>query len=73
MYFLRMNEKIMRWPSAQFYQGKLIAAPSVANLSLSDLGNKDYIQGVPKKTLISVQRLLEVLKSDLQIKKFGEF
>ena len=28
----------MRWPSAQFYAGKLIAAPSVANLSLSDLG-----------------------------------
>ena len=26
------------------------------------------IQGVPKKTLVSVQRLLEVLKSDLQIK-----
>ena len=28
---------IMRWPSARFYQGKLIAAPSVANWSLSDL------------------------------------
>ena len=26
------------------------------------------IQGVPKKTLVSVQRLLEVLKNDLQIK-----
>ena len=38
MYFLRMNEKIMRWPSAQFYKGELMAAPSVANLSLSDLG-----------------------------------
>lgn len=36
-YQYRMNEKIMRWPSAQFYAGKLIAAPSVANLSLSDL------------------------------------
>ena len=27
-----------------------------------------FIQGVPKKTLVSVQRLLEVLKNDLQIK-----
>ena len=26
------------------------------------------LQGVPKKTLVSVQRLLEVLKNDLQIK-----
>ena len=26
------------------------------------------IQGVPKKTLVSVQRLLEALKSELQIK-----
>ena len=30
----------MRWPSTQFYAGKLIAAPSVANLTLSDLGKK---------------------------------
>ena len=27
-----------------------------------------YVQGVPKKTLVSVQRLLEVFKNDLQIK-----
>ena len=27
----------MRWPSAKFYQGQLIAAPSVANCSLSDM------------------------------------
>ena len=30
--------------------------------------NGKKLQGVPKKTLVSVQRLLEVLKSDLQIK-----
>ena len=35
--FVRMNDLIMRWPSSRFYQGKLIAAPSVANCSLSDL------------------------------------
>ena len=27
----------MRWPSARFYKGKLIADPSVANCLLSDL------------------------------------
>ena len=32
-----MNELIMRWPSARFYKGKLIADPSVANCLLSDL------------------------------------
>ena len=32
-----MNDLIMRWPSARFYQVNLIAAPSVANCSLSDL------------------------------------
>ena len=28
----------------------------------------EYVQGVPKKTLVSVQRLLEASKSELQIK-----
>ena len=28
----------MRWPSAVFYNGKLLAASSVANLRLNDLG-----------------------------------
>ena len=32
-----MNDLIMRWPSVRFYAGQLIAAPSVANCSLSDL------------------------------------
>ena len=27
-----------------------------------------HLQGVPKKTLVSVQRLLEALKSELQMK-----
>ena len=34
-----MNDLIMRWPSIRFYQGKLIAAPSVSNWSLSDLNS----------------------------------
>ena len=34
----RMNELIMRWPSGVFYNGKLEAAPSVANQRLEDLG-----------------------------------
>ena len=32
-----MNELIMRWPSAKFYKGQLIADSSVANCFLSDL------------------------------------
>ena len=32
-----MNDLIRRWPSARFYQSNIIAAPSVANCSLSDL------------------------------------
>ena len=40
----RMNEMIMRWPSAKFYQGQLIAAPSVANCSLSDLDLVDVTE-----------------------------
>ena len=31
----------MRWPSAKFYKGQLIAAPSVANCSLSDMDSVD--------------------------------
>ena len=34
----------MRWPSAKFYQGQLIAAPSVANCSLSDLDLVDVTE-----------------------------
>lgn len=35
----RMNEKIMRWSSDQFYEGKLEADPSVANRTLSEISN----------------------------------
>ncbi len=34
----RMNEKIMRFPSEKFYEGKLIAHESVKNRTLKDLG-----------------------------------
>ena len=42
------------------------------NLDGFDLDSFDlefwYLQGVPKKTLVSVQRLLEALKNELQMK-----
>lgn len=41
----RMNESIMRFPSEKFYDGKLIADPSVRNRTLSSLGFKRISTG----------------------------
>lgn len=45
----RMNEKIMNFSSRQFYQGKLIADPSVRNHCLADLPhiNRSPVTGEP--------------------------
>ena len=37
-------------------------------LPLSSTSKISYLQGVPKKTLVSVQRLLEAFKNELQMK-----
>lgn len=37
----RMNEKIMEFPSKEFYEGKLVAAEEVKGRTLSDLGVKE--------------------------------
>ncbi|KIH49226.1 hypothetical protein ANCDUO_20700 [Ancylostoma duodenale] len=33
----RMNEKIMRWSSQQFYESRLVASEEVSNITLSDI------------------------------------
>lgn len=38
----RMNEKIMRFPSEEFYHGQLIADPSVAHRTLADYPINDW-------------------------------
>ena len=40
----------------------------VEKVKVANFGEHTYIQGVPKKTLVSVQRLLEALKNELQMK-----
>ena len=37
----RMNERIMEFPSREFYEGKLVAAPTVKDRSLKELGLKE--------------------------------
>ncbi|AEH24223.1 IGHMBP2 family helicase [Pyrococcus yayanosii] len=37
----RMNERLMAFPSREFYEGKIIADESVKNITLADLGVKE--------------------------------
>ncbi len=45
----RMNKKIMDFPNKTFYNGELIAAKDVENITLKDLMDKEKYEKLPKK------------------------
>ncbi|NPA33199.1 MAG: IGHMBP2 family helicase [Aquificae bacterium] len=47
----RMNKKIMDFPSKKFYGGKLVAHPSVENITLRDIINPEKLKEVHKELL----------------------
>jgi ATP-dependent RNA/DNA helicase IGHMBP2 len=47
----RMHERLMRFPSEQFYDGRLVAHPDAASRSLADLGVREGSLSLPERPL----------------------
>ncbi|ASJ01097.1 IGHMBP2 family helicase [Thermococcus gorgonarius] len=54
----RMNEKLMEFPSREFYSGKVKAAESVRNITLADLGVKSQTQEKPWSEVLDPENVL---------------
>ncbi len=54
----RMNEKLMEFPSREFYSGKVKAAESVRNITLADLGVENHAREKPWSEVLNPENVL---------------
>ncbi|WP_297464353.1 IGHMBP2 family helicase [Thermococcus sp.] len=54
----RMNERLMEFPSREFYEGRVVADESVKNITLADLGVGDPEKDGPWKDVLEPENVL---------------